>query len=1053
MLTAARLEEIFRGGSAIDLIRHLGLAGEEIPIVLDDWKRAGIDLGLPDDSRLLHAGTIEECEIYALDSATVTSAEASKATTLLRSINQLKSYIFFSHNKNDRKLVLSAASREGKAGRIELDLARPRRDLLDRLTLLDANATAAPLALSDRLRSALDREAVSSRFFSGFRRGVERLRDELLERHRAETGEAAAGEAVRVLSRLLFLYFVQERGWLDGSRTFLHDRIHGCGREIDRKFLSPLFFECLNTPFDLRSGRARALGWIPYLNGGLFERSDYERRHPRMTISDALLRDLIEDLFERYAFTIREDDEEGVHIDPEMLGRVFESLMESGDRARSGTFYTPRPIVQVLVDRAIAESVAGADPRLAEELRSMLRGDGFRVTASVARRLVERLGEIRLLDPACGTGAFLLRSLQTIESLLVALHGRLGAEPPADLRQRIVEQSLFGVDLKAEAVRLCELRLWLAIVADPRRTGAIEPAPERREIWIRSIPPLPNLDRNVFQGNSLLTPIDFLGDHRADLYRSWRYGLRAHSQVLEEYRRATPKVRVRLRATLRENDLRLATALLNEAIRLDEAEIESIDEGERDLFGDAHGESRSDRVRIEKRLAESRRRRKELDRDGLGFFAWDVHFADVLAEGGFDAVVGNPPWVRRSRIPETERRLLGERYRCFRTGRGFDQADLSVAFFERSIELAREGGVVALLLPSKLLTSFYGEPLRRQLIRDHGLVAIDDWTVPGAAGFDADTFPVGITVRKGADPNERVEIVRGSEHSRLPQSGMGAADNSSPWTLASPAVSAIVRRLFRRFPTLEEQLHRSPVMGVKTGANDSFFLTGVDLAGGSLWLEQEDLEIPLTGVARLVRGRDVRRFRATDSTWMVWPPQAGGEAPDWLVRFAASRGRTVDDLRLSYLKPEHLGIKVAWKDVSRGMQAVVLPETVEVQGGRVPLLPNQTLYAIDAESFEQGYLLSAIFNSVVFDALALTVIDQAKDAHYRYFGRRIALLPLPPLDRRSDRIGRLITLGRRGHAGATVQPEIDEEVAALYGLQTLEIAALRTFVQERLGEA
>src|SRR5207245_1410445 len=270
-----------------------------------------------------------------------------------------------------------------------------------------------------------------------------------------EPAEATSGQALLILSRLLFLYFIQQKGWLNGERRFLVDRLDAAlqsGHNFYESVLVPLFFGCLNTPIRDRHLPPRLLGNVPYLNGGLFEPSAFERRRASLTLPNDLMQRVIDNVFERFAFSIDEIDSGGSHIDPEMLGKVFESLMAEDERAASGSFYTPKCIVDALTEGAIAEW-CGED--------------------------VRRLESITILDPACGSGSFLLSALHTIERML-------GDQVD---RQAIVERSLFGVDLKPEAVRLCELRLWLAIVS-------------KRGVPIEDIPPLPNLDRNILQGNS-----------------------------------------------------------------------------------------------------------------------------------------------------------------------------------------------------------------------------------------------------------------------------------------------------------------------------------------------------------------------------------------------------------------------------------------------------------------------------------------------------------------------------------------------------------------------
>src|SRR5205814_2525368 len=153
-------------------------------------------------------------------------------------------------------------------------------------------------------------------------------------------------------------------------------------------------------------------------------------------------------------------------------------------------------------------------------------------------------------------------------------------------------------------------------------------------------------------------------------------------------------------------------------------------------------------------------------------------------------------------------------------------------------------------------------------------------------------------------------------------------------------------------------------------------------------------------------------------------------------RFADARG--IEEFKLAFVRPEHVGIKVAWKDVSRGMAAVVLPDVVE---GSIPLIPNQTLYFIDAVSLDEAYAISAVLNSTIADALLVAVAERAKDAHFRYFGRTIAQMPLPPLDDPE-----LVRLARRAHRNRGIGAELDQIVAKLYGVEERELEILRSFV-------
>src|SRR6185295_1598550 len=135
-------------------------------------------------------------------------------------------------------------------------------------------------------------------------------------------------------------------------------------------------------------------------------------------------------------------------------------------------------------------------------------------------------------------------------------------------------------------------------------------------------------------------------------------------------------------------------------------------------------------------------------------------------------------------------------------------------------------------------------------------------------------------------------------------------------------------------------------------------------------------------------------------------------------------------------------------DLSRGMAAAVLPDSVYIGEVAFPLVPNQTLYALDAVSLDEAYVIAAIFNSTIAGALLVSVAERAKDAHYRYFGRTVGALPWPDP---SAEWPALVRLSRRAHRGAGVMNEIDEVVARLYGVSAAELAALKAFLERRVG--
>jgi hypothetical protein len=1074
VITAARIQECTSRDAVLALFRELGYEIAPVSIVADEWRRAGIEIGWSDDIALDLAARTPELDLYIVSGDSL--PEAGAVAAFLRSLTSYNALVkpvvvavggvagrgsgvgagsqllgcrvvvskeqARSPTPDSRpttpaaRLEIHDLSSRREHRRLDIDLARPSAHALDRLNLLASGNE--PARIFDR---ALDRESLTRQFFERFRRAVRDLSQAISAARAHETKDAADGQALLLLSRLLFLYFIQQKGWLNGERRFLIDRIDAAIRNrrgVYETLFTPLFFGCLNTAVRERDDDARGLGKIPYLNGGLFEPSPFEERNPGLDLPDELLRRVIEEVFESFAFSIDESDAAGTHIDPEMLGKVFESLMANDERLSTGSFYTPRGIVDVLAARAIVAWLSDGDVGTKDFLEATLRGESVRRPRNT-RALAQRLQSAAILDPACGSGAFLLGALRVVERLTLALE----PEVSGDLRRRIVERSLYGVDLKPEAVRLCELRLWLAIVAQTDASAD-------------SIQPLPNLDRNILQGNSLLSPTDFLGDNRGDIYREWIYALRAQSDLITRYRNAPHRERASVARLIRANDGRLAAELVAKAIDLDEREQEELCAPQRDLFGRMRALNIERCRELYERIGANRRLLDRIDDGEIGFFSFDVHFAHVMSRGGFDVVVGNPPWVRNNRIEPAAKKMYAERFPLFhgdgvRGASAFHQPDLSIAFVERALSLAAPGGIVSLLVPAKLLNAGYAAPLRRASAAN--VVALDDWSSDMKRHFDADTFPLGMTLarRNGAAPSPCISVTAAGESFSVSRDALTL--RGSEWSLLPPDIYAIVARIHASHALLAETLGRVPVMGVKTGDNGSFFLDVAHVRSNTL--ETIDgIHVPLSAVCRCVRGRDVRRWTTGEPMWMLWPPVGGWpNPPRWVERFAEARGVEVESLKLSYVRPEHVGIKVVWKDLSRGLCAAVLEDSIRLDDRNIPLVPNQTLYALDAATLDEAHVIAALLNSTIVNVLAISIAERAKDSYFRYFGKTIARLPLPNVVRESASWTRLLRAARRAAESPAAMQEIDRTVAALYGVSSSEHERLAAFLHKRLGFA
>lgn len=1041
MITASDLRSCRSARDASALFSRLGWPASPNRVDLGEWSSVdGARVDGVDAWHLIRHGGVD---LYAFEAREESSRGA--VVPFLSGLSRWNrilepSVVWFSPSRDSMSLFGCRGTR-----RLDVALDTPSADAVDRIASLDLSRTAPTVDARMLFRNALDRESAGRRFFERFRRALRAIDLAIAAALPAETPRARRDHSLLLLSRLLFIYFVQQKGWLDGSHRFIRssfERAANGGTGFHTHVLAPLFFDCLSTPRARRGASALALGVIPYLNGGLFARSAFEQRNPSLGLSDALWREVLDETFERFSFCANEDDEQGVHIDPEMLGRVFESLMETDERAESGTFYTPRSLVDRLATDAVVEWAAGRDRNLSGALRSTLDGGNGQLSEKEAGTLLSKLRSITVIDPACGSGAFLLSAMRVVETLTRRAAEAAGEPVEADLRARIVERSIFGVDLKSEAVRLCELRLWLAIVSASEHDAA-------------SVPPLPNLDRNVLQGNSLAGPLDFLGGARAGIYREWSRALRDREDLVTRYKHAPWGRRDALARALRESDLALSSTMLEKSLDADRAELARMETTVTDLFGTerpAIGEESPEALR--ERIASTARTLARVAKGDLEFFAFDVHFAGILATGGFSIAIGNPPWVRSSRIEPGLRRACAERYRFFRRrgAGGFAQSELAVAFVEKSLSLLEPGGVFAQLLPSKVLTAEYAATMRREIVRLHELVALRDWSREGKRLFGADVFPLGLVARKERHGTSSLEITESDASWEVSQESIGSSGAGSAWSLAEPECRAVISRLREAFPPLSIALGRMPVMGVKTGANSTFFLDDVDLAEDGVVLRSSGVRLPDRAVVRCVRGRDVRRWLATDSTWMLCPPARRRPDDDaWIERVALALGVAPSAIRLDYLRAEHLGLKVVWRDLSRGFEAAVLPASTTVAGREFAVVPNQTVYSIDASRDDEALALCALLNSTVIDALCLDVAERAKDDHFRLLAATVAATPMPSVKAGSREERALAKLATRGQAGEHVDTELDALVASLFGIDERELATLARFAFLRRG--
>ncbi len=760
---------------------------------------------------------------------------------------------------------------------------------LDRTHVVDSDADtlralAAVTDLDDHLRHArftdiLKRDALSTRFYHALERTVTAL---------AQTATGTASRAERIelsllcTSRCLFLAFLEAKGWLDHDRNFLLHRATSIleqQRSLHTHLLRPLFFGTLNTPIAHRAPAALAFGAIPFLNGGLFAPTPLERKRHTLRFADDALASLIGELLDRYRFTAHEDSTawSEAAVDPEMLGRAFECLMAQDERRRSGSFYTPPSLVNQVVEDALHAAL----PTLPHDAF-----DQHTTPLHLDETTRAQLLAMRVLDPACGSGAFLVHTLESVARIL-----QRGGDPRPQhqLRRDLLTSSIFGVDRNPIAVWLCELRLWLSVVIE---------CPETRPTLV---PPLPNLDHHIRVGDALAG-----GD-----FRFAPPSARKLTTLRERYTRASGPRKHTLATALdleeRSRAIGEATQHLAQITHQRCALIESLRTP--DLFGEKRRRTPLDTLRLRELRTHSRdiaRRRTSLQLGAALPFRFAAHFADVAAAGGFQLILGNPPWVRPHALPIAERQRLRKDFQTFhratwtigakRAGAttGFAaQADLSAAFIERGTQLLAPDGTLAMLVPAKLWRALAGGGTRAFLAQHTRIQRIRDWSEAPPL-FDAATYPSLIVASRDgrrvatheprmtppsdwpqsdsphlnpqpstttAPPRSlnrsliasrpttiasahRDTLVKRSPHpvvhisvarrrhthqfTTAPHQLALGADPSAPWLLLPPAVHDAFERLRLAGPPLGDSTLGRPLLGVKCGLNAAFLVTAVE---------------------------------------------------------------------------------------------------------------------------------------------------------------------------------------------------------------------------------
>ena len=751
-----------------------------------------------------------------------------------------------------------------------------------------------PLLLNDRQNPTLDQleaafniESVTKEFFERYKTLFLRVRDEVETLRQKDSIIAAdfhqkqidsANFAKKLLGQIVFLYFLQKKGWLgvepgktwgSGAKDFLR-RLFDRGLlqletvQYDNFFndvLEPLFYNAL--AIDRGSEALYELPGcqqpckIPFLNGGLFEPiGGYDWQATNVLIANETIATVF-DTFDLYNFTVREDEplDKEVAVDPEMLGKVFENLLEVNDRKSKGAFYTPREIVHYMCQESLINylettinrrSVELLPPQTQQislletpqtrqlpltqeeywervprkDLEHLIRqGERaiendtqvvqkgtetptyqFQISESVrihAAAIDRALANIKICDPAIGSGAFpvgMMQEIVKVRGVLTTYFSPLSENEGRSaytFKRHAIQTSIYGVDIDPGAVDIAKLRLWLSLVVD-------------EEDYTR-IKPLPNLDYKIVCGNSLLSVEKNLFNHQifAEL-----------EQRKQEYFEEThPDRKTELRTTIQ--------GLIKTIANQDDT------------------------------------------------FDFDVYFSEVFQQQkGFDVVIGNPPYVRQEQIKHLKDQLK-KIYNCY-TG----TADLYVFFYEKGLNLLREQGVLTYISSNKWFRAAYGKKLRQLISHDTQLQQIIDFG--DAPVFAAIAYPTIVITQKTKTSGQsfqalnwekgqfisQFEAIVKTQCFAMPQEALTAEG----WQFADATALNLLDKLRQAGTPLGKYVNNRFYRGILTGFNEAFV---VDRSTRDRLIAEHPSSAEV--LKPFLRGRDVKRWTVDyQDLWLIF---------------------------------------------------------------------------------------------------------------------------------------------------------------------------------------
>lgn len=993
---------------------------------------------------------------------------------------------------NPRKTLDAQGNLKVGIRKLLIDRTKPTPYDRDQLEAIAAH-NLDPQALYKRQCEAFDVEKLTKDFYQGYQKVFEWVQ-EVIQTYNPHPYFDDPGRlhqfSQRFLGRIMFLYFLQKKEFLAGDRDFLKNQYRGMRPDpSDTDFyadlLEPLFFETLNRE---RDNFDSPWGKIPYLNGGLFEKDYGGHLDPAgfktpetITLPNTLFEPSGEKgvlkFFNSYNFTISENIEgdEDVAVDPEMLGKVFENMLAADERGQSGTFYTPRGIVQFMCVEALSRYLADESGMDLEAVRKLTEYTPEMADAEVnkiltkeqAKRLKKALESVKVCDPAVGSGAFPMGMMQVILTVRQAIARREGMTVQrgslalSEWKREIIANNLYGVDIKPEAIEIAKLRMWLSLVVDIPRMDDVEP--------------LPNLDYKLMSGNSLISRIygeQMIPDPTQPKQMKLavdpiQEAIQALSELQQQYFDANEEQRKVLRADILEAEKQVFRVAIAARRQYWQGKQTDLQTNIRKLGGRPTRIQTQEQEKFKTKLKELDQIEVDVERGlrSLDFFQWHLHFNEVFREkGGFDVVIGNPPYVRQEKLGDQFKASLKVEFPELFKG----TADIYTYFYGRGVELLRDKGHLTFISSNKYMRSGYGDKLRKFLGEQatvHQLIDFGD-----AAVFEAIAYPSILLLSKAAPHDHQAQTLTWEIGQSVDElSSVFKSNNflmaqkeltSDGWRLETPSTLRLLEKLRNAGTPLGEYVDGRFYYGIKTGLNEAFV---VDRATRDRLIDEHPSSAEV--LKPFLRGKDVKRWSVNHpDLWLLFIPWHFPLHEDTTITGASVEAEKEFEKRypavfnhllqfeeqLSARNKAETGIRYEWYALQRCAATywhefykpkIIYQEIATYQAfswDESGAYSNNKTFLIPDASY---YLLAVLNSKFVWFFLNKTA-SKLQGGAYAMQTEYVSQIPIPKFSAQEEKIISDLAqkcLSSKGQDVSRWEAEINDRVAHLYGLTPEDI--------------